>query len=55
MTNWKALAAAADPPLPDDARANAAAALEQLEAAFRRLEANLAVDTLPWSGPGDGE
>lgn len=55
MTNWKALAAGADPPLPEDARADAVAALEKLEAELRRLEPRMAPDTLPWAGPGDLE
>jgi len=51
MTDWKALAAAADPPVPEDLLPDVIPALEKLEAAFRPLEQTLPPDTLPWNGP----
>ena len=52
MTDWKALAAALDPPVPQDAVPKVAPALEALEAALEPLAEALPIDTLPWSGPG---
>ena len=53
MTNWKALAAAADPPVPEDLLPEVIPALEKLEAAFRALERAIPPETLLWNGPED--
>ena len=53
MTDWKALAAAAKPPIPEDSLADVVPALEKLDASFRPLERNLPPDTLLWSGLED--
>lgn len=50
MTNWKALAASAEPPVPEDLLPDVIPALERLEAALRLLEPALAPDTLLWNG-----
>jgi hypothetical protein len=54
VTNWKALAAAAEPPVLDKLLPEVIAALEKLEAAFRPLELTLRPETLLWSGSIDG-
>ncbi|MCU1335785.1 MAG: hypothetical protein JWO19_1366 [Bryobacterales bacterium] len=51
MTNWKALAAAAEPPVPEQLLPDVVPALEKLEAALRLLEGAIPLDTLLWSGP----
>jgi hypothetical protein len=51
VTNWKALAAAAEPPIPEELLPEVISALENLEAAFRPLERMIQPDTLLWSGP----
>jgi hypothetical protein len=48
MTNWKALAQAARPPVPEELLPEIVPALENLEAALERLEQRLSLDTLPW-------
>ena len=53
MTNWKALAAAAEPPVPEDLLPDVIPALETLEAAFRPLERAIPPDTPLWSGVED--
>jgi hypothetical protein len=53
VTNWKALAAAAEPPVPEDLLPDVIPALEKLEAAFRPLERSIPPDTLLWAGPED--
>jgi hypothetical protein len=53
MTDWKALAAAAEPPVREDLLADVIPALEKLEAAFRPLERALPPDTLLWTGCED--
>jgi hypothetical protein len=53
VTNWKALAAAAEPPVPEELLPEVIPALEKLEAAFRPLEGAIPADTLLWSGPED--
>jgi hypothetical protein len=53
MTNWKALAAAIEPPVPEELLPDVIPALEKLEAAFRPLERTIPPDTLPWFGPED--
>jgi hypothetical protein len=55
MTHWNALADAAEPPVPDDLRAEVIPALEKLEAAFRPLVQETPLDTLLWTGPEDVE
>jgi hypothetical protein len=51
VTNWKVLAAAAEPPVPEDLLPDVIPALEKLEAAFRPVEREVALDTLLWNGP----
>jgi len=53
VTNWKALAAAAEPPVPEELLPEVIPALEKLEAAFRPLERAIPPDTLLWSGHED--
>ncbi|MBZ5633819.1 MAG: hypothetical protein LAO55_11910 [Acidobacteriia bacterium] len=53
MTDWKALAAAAEPPVPEDLLPDVIPALEKLEAAFRPLERALPPDTLLWTSCED--
>jgi len=54
VTNWKALAEAAEPPVPKELLPEVVGALEKLEAAFRPLELALRPETLLWSGSIDG-
>jgi hypothetical protein len=54
MTDWNALAAALDPPLPADGVAKAAPLLERLEAAMEPMESAVPLDTLPWTEPEAG-
>lgn len=54
MTNWKALAAAAEPPVPEDLLPDVVPPLEKLEAALRGLEVGTPPETLLWNGPEDG-
>ena len=51
VTNWKALAATADPPIPENLLPDVIPALEKLEGAFRVLEEAIPPETLPWNGP----
>jgi len=53
VTNWKALAAAADPPVPEDLLPDVIPGLEKLEAALRVLERDIPPETLLWNGPED--
>jgi hypothetical protein len=53
VTNWRALAAAAEPPIPEELLPEVIPALENLEAAFRPLERVIQPDTLLWSSPED--
>jgi hypothetical protein len=53
VTNWKALAAAANPSLPEDLLPDVIPALEKLEAALRGLERGIPPETLLWSGVED--
>jgi hypothetical protein len=50
VTNWKALAAAAEPPVPEDLLPDVIPALEKLEASLRVLEQGIPPETLLWSG-----
>lgn len=47
------MAAAADPPVPEELLPQVIPVLETLEAAFRPLVEDLPPDTLPWAGPED--
>ena len=51
MTHWRALAAAAEPPVPEELLPEVIPALEKLEAVFRPLERTLLPETLLWTGP----
>jgi hypothetical protein len=53
VTNWRALAAAAEPALPEDFLPDVISPLEKLEAALRSLEAAVPPDTLLWNGSED--
>jgi hypothetical protein len=53
VTNWKALAAAAEPAVPEELLPEVIPALEKLEAALRLLEHETPPDTLLWNGPED--
>jgi hypothetical protein len=53
VTHWKALAAAAEPPVPDDLLPDVIPALEKLEAALPVLERAIPPETLLWNGPED--
>jgi hypothetical protein len=53
VTKWKALAAAAEPPVPEDLLQDVIPALEKLEAALRVLEREIPPETLLWDGPED--
>jgi hypothetical protein len=53
VTHWRALAAAAEPPIPEEVLPEVIPALEKIEAAFRPLERTIQPDTLLWSGPED--
>ena len=55
MTNWKALAAAAEPPVPENLLPDVIPALEELEAALRVVERDIAPETLLWNGREDEE
>jgi hypothetical protein len=55
VTNWKALAAAAEPPVPENLLPDVIPALEELEAALRVLERDVAPETLLWNGREDEE
>jgi hypothetical protein len=53
VTNWKALAAAAEPPVPEELWPEVIPALEKLEAGLQSLERTMPPDTLLWNGPED--
>jgi len=53
VTNWKALAAAADPPVPEDLLPDVIPGLEKIEAVFRPLALSLPSDTLLWPDSED--
>ena len=53
MTNWKALAAAAEPPVPENLLPDVIPALEKLEAELRLLEREIPPETLLWTGVED--
>ena len=53
MTDWKALAAAAEPPVPEDLLPDVVPGLEKLEAALRVLEREIPPETLLWNGVED--
>jgi hypothetical protein len=51
VTNWRALAAAAEPPVPEDLLPNVIPPLENLEAVLRALEGAIPPETTLWNGP----
>jgi hypothetical protein len=53
MSDWRAIAAAVDPPVPEELLPQVIAPLESLEAAFRPMVEDMPPDTLPWAGPED--
>jgi hypothetical protein len=53
MPAWKAIAAAVDPPVPEELWPQVIPALETLESAFRPLVRNIPPDALLWTGPED--
>jgi len=53
MTDLKTLAAALDPPVPEELLPQVILPLEALEAAFRPLVQHIPADTLMWTGPED--
>jgi hypothetical protein len=53
--DWKKLAAALDPPIPEGDVEEIAPVLDALEAAFRPLQRSLPRDATMWTGPGDTE
>jgi hypothetical protein len=55
MTDWKKIAAALDPPIPEADVENFLPALERLEAAFRPLQRSLTPESDVWTGPEDTE
>jgi hypothetical protein len=55
MTNWKALAAALDPPVGEEDLKRIVPTLEKLEAAFRPHQGSIPLDGLMWIGPEDLE
>jgi hypothetical protein len=50
---WKAIAAAVDPPVPEELWPQVIPALETLESAFRPLVRNIPPDAMLWTGPED--
>lgn len=53
MTDWKRVAAALDPPIPDADIENLLPVVEALEASFRPLQATLTPADDVWTGPED--
>ena len=53
MIDLKTLAAALDPPVPEELLPEVIPPLEALEAAFRPLVQNVPADTQMWTGPED--
>jgi hypothetical protein len=53
MTNWKTLAAALDPPIPEPDLEKLAPVMEALEAAFRPMQRTLTAESDVWTGPED--
>jgi hypothetical protein len=53
VTNWRALAAAAEPPVPEDWLPDVVPPLEKLEAALRVLEVAIPPETMLWNRPED--
>jgi hypothetical protein len=50
MVDWTKIAAALNPPIPEEAAVALAPGLEKLESAVDKLCEPLAIDTLPWAG-----
>jgi hypothetical protein len=55
MPDWKRLAAALDPPIPESDVEEIAPVLDALEAAFRPLQRSLPPDAIMWTRPEDVE
>ena len=53
MPDWRAIAKAVNPPVPQELLPQVIPPLEALEAAFRPLVQNIPPDALPWTGPED--
>ena len=53
MTNWRDLARAVDPPVPETAAEAVAPLLEALESSVQPLLDSVPIDTLPWTKPED--
>ena len=51
MTDWKALAASVEPPIPEEILDQVIPPLQALDAAFHTLLRNLPPDTLMWRAP----
>jgi hypothetical protein len=51
VTNWKALALAQDPPLPESDLDRLLPALETLDRILRSAFETLPHDAMPWTGP----
>jgi len=51
ISDWKARAAAANPPVPNEILDQVIPPLEALEAAFRPLQREIPPDGLAWDGP----
>jgi len=50
VTNWKALAAAANPPVPEELLPDVIPTLEKLEDSLRLLDPAMPHETLLWNG-----
>ena len=55
MNDWKKLAAALDPPIPEADVERIASVLDALETAFRPIQRSLTPDAVLWTGPEDIE
>lgn len=53
MTDWKRVAAALDPPIPDADVEKLLPVMDALEASFRPLQATLTPESDVWTGPED--
>jgi len=53
MTDWRAIAKAVEPPVPEELLEQVIPPLEGLDAAFRPLVQDVPPDTLMWTGPED--
>jgi hypothetical protein len=55
MTDWKKIAAALDPPIPEADAERIAPTLDALEAALRLLQRSIPPGADVWTGPEDTE